>query len=257
MKDKKKIHRLLPYPSYDVESMQSWFEEMAMEGWHLEKDGVFMGIVSFERGAKKQVRYRLEASLTSTSMWAENNGEPHEETVELYEIYGWEYVTKCGDFFIYRCEDEGVRELNTDPLVQELALKEVYKRQVSSLFTVFFWLVIYQFVWIRFSFFLTMIQIGTGFFLFGEGLVLWIVFDSIKEITHLNRLRKKLKNGETCLQSKKKKKSYASFKSFSRMCILVLWIFTLFTHGQDFLINKKKEGLSPNYRMPLPQWQIL
>ena len=154
MKEKKRVHKLLPYPSYDVEAIQFWLQEMAQQGWHLEKDGIFMGVVSFGKGEMKRVRYRLEASLKSTSMWAENNGEPENEAIQLNQLYGWEYVCKCKNFYIYRSENESSRELNTDPLVQELALKEVCKRQASSLFTLFFWLVVYQFAWIKSSFFL-------------------------------------------------------------------------------------------------------
>lgn len=249
MKTKKTLYKISPYLPYEIEEFQHWLQEMAQEGWHLKKDGFFMGVVSFEKGEKKKVRYRFEASMKSTSMWAENNGEPDEEAVDLNQLYGWEYIAKCKDFYIYRCENEECRELNTDPKVQEMALKEVCKRQSSTLFTIIFWLAVYLWSWIRSSFFLTMIQIGTVFFLIGEVLMLLILLDLIKEIVRLNRLRKKLKNGQLLLSEKtigKRQGQY--FRNFILYLMLMIWGVILlaqwneaFIHKQELELNEKAD----------------
>ena len=112
---------------------------------HLKEDGFFAGMTAFERGEPKRVVYRLDAAMKSTSMFADNLGAPDAETIEISRLYGWDYVAVRGQFHIYRTAAEAastgriVRERNTDPAVQALALKEVQKRQRSSLFNLLFW----------------------------------------------------------------------------------------------------------------------
>ena len=41
--------RLIPCADYDIEGLQSYFEEMAAKGLHLKKDGIFAHFAAFER----------------------------------------------------------------------------------------------------------------------------------------------------------------------------------------------------------------
>ena len=118
-------YRLPPCPAYDVEGMERWLSGLAQEGLFLARDGFFCGLATFERGEPRFAKYRLEAAQKSTSMWAEDGGEPDPEQVELSQRYAWEYIAKRGDFYIYRSFEPGARELNTDPEVQALALERV------------------------------------------------------------------------------------------------------------------------------------
>ena len=58
----KHVYRLCPCDRGDVEGIQSWLEDMAMEGLFLADDGVFCGVFTFERGLPKRVIYRLDVA---------------------------------------------------------------------------------------------------------------------------------------------------------------------------------------------------
>lgn len=46
---RRRVCRLAPCPSYDVEGMESWLSELAQEGLLLEPDGFFAGLAFFSR----------------------------------------------------------------------------------------------------------------------------------------------------------------------------------------------------------------
>ena len=119
-KEPKLVHRLIPCPQYDVSGMECWLSDMAKQGYHLQKDGFFAGVATFEKSTPQTVIYQLQPSEKSTSMWADNNGDPDEEAVELSKEYGWEYVAKRGEFHVYRTFDPEARAFHTDPEVQAL-----------------------------------------------------------------------------------------------------------------------------------------
>lgn len=126
----KKIHRLAPCPSYDVERMESWLTDMASEGWHLVKDSEFLGFFTFEEGTPKSVRYRLEPRPDNSS----DTLVPDEEAMELATEMGWEYADSYRQFYIYRSTRSDARELNTDCAVQAIALKSVRSHFFGQLF---------------------------------------------------------------------------------------------------------------------------
>lgn len=184
-KNRQTVYRLAPCPPYDVEGTESWLADMAAKGLHLKEDGIFAGVAAFEKGTPKHVAYRLDASMKDTSMFGENLGAPDSETIEISRIYGWEYVAVRGQFHIYRAEN-AVRERNTDPVVQALALKEVQKRQRSSLFNLLFWLLIYPMAYrMDNGMILTVVWIGTWYFLFTTLIIGLMVGGSIAELVHL------------------------------------------------------------------------
>jgi len=125
----KKIHRLAPCPSYDVERMESWLTDMASEGWHLVKDSEFLGFFTFEEGTPKTVRYRLEPRPEDSS----DTLVPDEEAMALAEEFGWEFADSYRQFYIYRSIRSDARELNTDCAVQAMALKSVRSHFFSQL----------------------------------------------------------------------------------------------------------------------------
>lgn len=187
-------YRLPPCPAYDVEGMESWLSGLAQEGLFLARDGFFCGIATFERGNPRLAKYRLEAAQKSTSMWAEDGGEPDPEQVELSERYAWEYIAKRGDFYIYRSFEPGARELNTDPEVQALALDAVKKRRAREVLQLLIWITLYAACALH-GLLLTVIEVRTWFFLLTAGFVLWVIADSAAAFVHLGRLQKKLKSG--------------------------------------------------------------
>ena len=128
MTEEKKIkrsHRLCPCNAMDMEGIQSWLEDLAMEGLLLERDSIFCGFWSFEKTAPRKAQYRLEVIQAK---FLEDTDCPGEEMVETAEAMGWEYVTRYGQFYIYRSFDPQARPLHTDPAVQALTVKWLSRR---------------------------------------------------------------------------------------------------------------------------------
>ena len=57
--EKKTYYRLVPCPSYDVEGIESWLEDLAEEGLFLTNDGFFCGFGFFHKEEPKKVKYRF------------------------------------------------------------------------------------------------------------------------------------------------------------------------------------------------------
>ena len=138
----KYVLRLPPCPDYDVEGTECWLTDLAREGLLLKKDGLFAGVAVFERAVPQRVQYRLEAAQKDTGLLGDGY-EPDPEQVELCAQYGWEYVARRGEFYIYRSHDPAARELNTDPAVQALALKAVKSRSVSAAIYAALWILVF------------------------------------------------------------------------------------------------------------------
>lgn len=198
------VYRLAPCPAYDVMGMESWLSDLSAEGLHLTRDGIFFGIAGFQRGEPRRVSYRLQASRHGTSMWNEQNGEPEEEELELNAEYGWEYVAKRGEFFIYRCETDGQRELHTDPEVQALALETVRKRSRSALHTAIFWMIVYPVMrsYGIVPIFLTAIHMKSWLVLLTGILLIGTIIEKLRESVSLTRLYRRLKAGEPICHKK-------------------------------------------------------
>lgn len=246
-KEKRRVYRIAPCPSYDVEGMESWLTDMAGEGLLLSRDGFFAGVASFERTYPQNtqnIKYRLEAAQKSTSMWSDNGGEPDDEAVEISEKYGWEYVAKRGDFYIYRSSNPTARELNTDPAVQAIALNAVRKRQRIAAFACLFWAVINPIIGIRGNLFLLMVNIRTWFFLFGMILLLWLLASSVSRVVHLSKLQKKLSN-DGVIDHRKNWRSRASHYHIGKVIkgvLIVVWVCILL---QKWSISIADEGSIP------------
>jgi len=214
---------------------------MAGRGFHLASDGIFAGVAMFERGEPRQVQYRLEAAMKDTSMFADNMGAPDAEEIAINERYGWEYVAIRGQFHVYRSMDRAgsdmdgrvqMRERNTDPAVQALAIKEVQKRQRDSLFNIFFWVLIYPLLYrLDNGFLLTVIYLGTGFCLWGGLLTLWLVGGSLAEFLHLRNLRKRLMAGQSLHHEKDWRQNVLRYHvgKWLKIVLIAAWVW-VFLH---------------------------
>lgn len=121
----RKIRRFAPCPFYDVERMESWLTDMAAEGKHLLSTGIVLSTFTFAVGEPRQDRYRLEPKPKADG---ESSERPSQDIVDLCAEYGWEFVTACGQFYIYRSLSPDAREMHTDPEVQAAALKVMKQR---------------------------------------------------------------------------------------------------------------------------------
>ena len=73
-KEPKLAYRLIPCPQYDVSGLECWLNQMARQGYMLQKDGFFAGVATFEKTIPQTVFYQLQPAEKSTGMWADNNG---------------------------------------------------------------------------------------------------------------------------------------------------------------------------------------
>lgn len=195
-REMKLVHRLIPCPQHDVSGMENWLTDMAKQGYMLQKDGFWAGIATFEKTTPQTAIYRLQPAEKSTSMWADNGGEPEEEAVELGRAYGWDYVAKRGEFHIYRALNSDVREFHTDLEVQALAMNAMRKRQRANLFSGIFWGLFYPWLLFKGKIMLSVVHVGTIPMLLAMIACLWMSIHSIVEAVKLIRLRKKILNGE-------------------------------------------------------------
>lgn len=214
----KKIHKLVPCAHYDVERIESWLTDMAAEGLHMVKEPVFCGFFAFESGDPRDVRYRLEPKQAVI-----DNEKPDADANAFYAEYGWEYVIDYGLFYIYRSISPDAREMNTDPQVQAVAMKGIFKQLVGPLLICIMTLRngVSRITGGIIRFFVTFgITYAGGYFLviFGAAVL------TIIRLVHLLRLRQKLKN-DIPLDHKKPWRKQAFF---SRLSKFIGWGFYIF-----------------------------
>ena len=188
---------LVPCPDYDVPAMESWLEEQALRGWFLSKDdGFFLGLACFVSGAPKRVRYRLDAIPKEKAFadFPENKA----AAIELAQELGWEYVTERKEFLIYRCMDETLPELNTDPAVQALSLKRVQSALSGRIFNVCYFLFLYPFLNLSLRFpavLLSVLTLGTLRFLGMVAVTAVLLAGAVRDWRRLKKLRAHLRSG--------------------------------------------------------------
>ncbi len=224
--------RLAPCPDYDVEGMESWLADMAADGLFLAKDGFFADVATFEKATPKKMLYRLEASQNGSGMWADNWGEPDSEALELHEKYRWTYLAKRGEFYIYCTESPAVRELNTDPEVQALALNVIRKRQLHNILSSLIFFGALPILRKGGTYLVTSaIAMGTWFFLFTVLLCLWLLIGNLHKIFTLQKLQKKLRSGQTPQRSKNWKKRAALHHASTAVQIAGVLLFFVIALG--------------------------
>ena len=230
----KLVYRVIPCPVYDVSGMECWLSEMAEQGLLLQEDGFLCGIATFEKTTPQKVTYRLQVASKSTSMWASNNGDPEDEEVELSKEFGWEYVAKREEFYIYRTSKLDVRELHTDREVQALAMNAMKKRQWDTIISMLFFSIVYPHLVINGKIIVSMVHIGT----IPMGLVLvaiiWMTINSIVRAARLLKLRRKVLQGKPIGSGNEWRKGVWLYhiNNILRKCIYVVaLVFLLKTWG--------------------------
>ena len=252
-KEPKLAHRLIPCPQYDVSGMECWLSDMAKQGLILQNDGIFAGIATFEKASPQNVKYRLQPAEKSTSMWADNNGDPDEEVVELSKEYGWEYVAKRGEFHIYRTNDFTAREFHTDPEVQALAMNAMRKRQRDNLFSSVFFGLFYPWLLFKGKMMLSIVHVGTIPMVLIMIGCLWMSIHSIVGAVKLIKLRKKVLNGEETGSGSNWKKGIWVYhaNNILRRCVYIIAIFWFLKLMGDKIIYEEYIPLA-DYSKDMP-----
>lgn len=196
--------RLIPCADYDIEGLQSYFEEMAAKGLHLKKDGIFAHFASFERGEPREARYRMDVKEKRNAIMDGDNGRPAEEQIELCSELGWEYVDSIGAFHIFRTYDAAAPELNTDAALQSIAARRIVRSQIESVLVLCFWLLIYPVLKLDGLLLPTMFTVGTDVMLLAFIIDIWWIAGSIARLIYLSRIKKRLEAGESIVRRVKR-----------------------------------------------------
>ena len=196
--------RLIPCADYDIEGLQSYFEEMAAKGLHLKKDGIFAYFASFERGEPREARYRMDVKEKRSPIMDGDNGRPTDEQIELCGELGWEYVDSIGAFHIFRTYDAAAPELNTDAALQSIAARRIVRSQIDSVLVLCFWLLIYPVLKLDGLLLPTMFTVGTDVMLLAFIIDIWWIACSIARLIYLSRIKKRLEAGESIVRRVKR-----------------------------------------------------
>lgn len=192
MKEKQTIHRIYPCHRFDIEGIQTWLEDMAKDGWILEKGGYGLGTFTFQRSYPVRCRYRLEVVFESRKSYLER-----EEYLEMLKEFGWTHITEFQGFEIFCTEDLHTTEISTDPQIQATTLKKLKRERIGR----FIFLILHTILltlnrrlgW--FFLFRSAVTFGpiiTGLFLIFIGLcMLTPLFD----LFQLHKVEKKLRSG--------------------------------------------------------------
>ena len=246
--DVKYTHRIAPCPAYDVAGTERWLSDMARRGLHLAPDGFALGLVSFERGEPRTVRYRLDA--IPRRGFFDDGDRPDEEAVELAAEYGWEYVGRRGEFYVYRAESEDARELNTDSHVQALAMKAVRSRQRWALLDILFWLLIYPLArnggLLYRTPLLTSLTFGTYLTLFSLTMITWYCARAIIRAVTLERHYRRLSRGETFTDEPGRERHRARRHravTVVRVVLTVFWVVLVAVRTLNLMSEQGEVGL--------------
>lgn len=104
--------------SWSIGENESWFSDMAKEGWHLKRFGALF--VHFERGEPKDTQYRIDTSSNKNMSAADK---------EMFKEAGWQHVTKLGEFNVFTSPTElQAPELHSDPAEQAYTLEKLARK---------------------------------------------------------------------------------------------------------------------------------
>ena len=247
MAEPKYIYRPVPCPVFRVEAFQCWLEDMARKGLILyEKDNIILGVATFIRQTPRHLRYRLEPTPKQAGSMNDYDT-PDAQALELNAQFGWKYVTRYGQFYIYRCGDPTAPELHTDPQLQEINLLALKKRTRKA----FFWSIFNAIFlcWLNLGFVLTLgcAFLGTplvagGILILGESFAYRAL-----EVIHFKKLCRRLQLGDAPTRKADWKRGRFLFRarSFLSTILPVVWLVACFTAKPDgeYLLRDNSQPL--------------
>ncbi len=219
-----------PCSHMDVERMQTWLEDMAMEGWLLEKPARLLNKFWFQRIEPLKIRYRITTVSDSLEYW---NERPDTDRQSLAEAFGWEYVCTCRWFHVYRAYDPEVRELVTDPAVQAETLRQARRKAAlaaCAAITVPLAYVLMVLVLCGPNMVLRNI-VFDGMFFYSRlfVLILFLSARGIRDSIGLNRIYRALKQGRHLTERKEWKQRASGYRLRTRLTVVAVVLVVLFS----------------------------
>lgn len=116
----KYVRKITPVPLSDAEGLESWLEDLALQGLYLK---TFRPLFcTFTPGPAKKTRYRLEPCRLRP------DDDPPRSMLELYQEFGWDYAGAANNaMLIFSTQDPEAPELHTDPALQSQRWKKLYR----------------------------------------------------------------------------------------------------------------------------------
>ena len=238
MKDNsmKRVFRFCPCNFWNIEAIQSWLEDMAVQGLFLEKDGLYWKVFSFERKIPQKVKYRLDVAKKHKS---DDESEVTFDEKELYRSMGWDYVLHYGDFNIYRSIETDAPELNTEPETHALTINLLKKKYRGALINAIVWTII-NLLWggsCLFYGFIAAVSVNLLFLLCIYGFIIWLVIIPLVKAVRFRSYEKRLLLGDSITHPVAWKKS-AVITLVGRILSIALWCgFAVAIGIQTGLIN--------------------
>lgn len=217
--------RPIPCPVYDIETTESWLEDMARQGWLLEKEGFFAGFAWFEAAEPQEVRYRLEPTDKKMAPM-------DDDAQELFESLGWTLIAQRGNLRLFRSTDPDARELSTDPQVQAILISRLRRAEISNTLSTLAWVVIYPALYFRGGFIQSMVTLGTFLSLWALAMLVWYFISSFRSTLYYGRLKKRLSLGEAPQRGKDWRPAARRRYLGEGLCILLLAALIVCTVGR-------------------------
>ena len=119
------ISKPIPCSLYDIQGLQSWLDEMALNGLFFHHLSHFNDQAYFETGEPRPVRYRLDPTKMTSRRDMERE--------ERYAQMGWRYVSRISNrFYIFSSDDPEAPELYNDSQSLAIAMENLVNREVKS-----------------------------------------------------------------------------------------------------------------------------
>lgn len=119
------VKRPIPCSLYDIQGMQDWLDEMALQGLFFQNFTRRNDAANFLVDAPRPVRYRLDPVGRSKQEDAKRK--------EPYAQMGWRFADAQPKlYYIFSCEDPEAPELHSDPQTLGYALDSAIRAQIRS-----------------------------------------------------------------------------------------------------------------------------
>lgn len=220
MKDR--MRQLIPDNRWDMGMIEGWLEDLAAEGWLLEKCGG--RFATFARWEPQPCRFRLEPLGSRTQA-------QQEAAEELYDQLGWRRLCPMGEFLIFYCLDPAAPELQTDPVAEswlvEKMLKKTRRNLVLSWLFLLFCIGLFAFRLLRSETPVEDLVLGTDAeIVFASVLLPWLVWETVRALRRIHHARRQMAAGfpRTHTGNWRKERRQAAVGLTLLMIFYVLWV---------------------------------
>lgn len=219
---KNRIRRLIPDNRWDMGMMENWLEDMAAEGWLLEKCGGHFA--TFERWEPRPCRFRLEPL-------GGRRQDRQEAAEELYAQLGWRRLCPMGEFVIFYCLDPDAPELQTDPVAENWLVEKLLKKTRRGLVLSWLFLLgcagLFALRLLRSETPVEDLVLGTDAeIVFAAVLLPWLAWETVRALGGLRRMRRQMAAGfpRTHTGDWKKNRRRAAVGTALLIIFYVLWV---------------------------------